>query len=216
MPAFSADVSTSALPQAAVASPSSWRDRLRWIPFAIWFLVIAGVMASLAISHWFSLPHPERRDDRLAAGLHELLHGTSDWAAVHVLYTDCQCSQRIIDHLESSKRPEKIHEVVLLVGDDPSIERRLAGKSYEIVRLTPDQLGARFGIIGAPLFVFVDPERTVRYIGGYTQRKQGPDIRDLAIMTEVQAGVAVADLPLFGCAIAQRLKELADPSATKR
>jgi hypothetical protein len=208
------------LPSAVVSDGKRWARGgiriARWLPLAIWFAGVTVLMSALAFSHWFSLPHPGKRDTRLAAGISELLRDSRGWAAIHVLYTDCQCSQRIIDHLVESDRPAGLHEVVVLVGSNAEMERRLRTKGYAIVAVEPEVLYKRFGIEGAPLFVFVDSEHVVRYIGGYTERQQGPDIRDLFIMRDVRAGVAISDLPLFGCAVSQRLKELADPLAIKR
>jgi hypothetical protein len=210
---------THALPQVARrwrGLGPSLRACVRWAPLMIWFVGLAAIMSALAVGHWFALPHPDKQDARLSAGMRQLLSGRDGWAAVHVLYTDCPCSRRIFDHLLESTRPVGMREVVLLVGDDPAIERRIRARPYEVVTVAPEALSKRFGIEGAPLLVVVDPQRQVRYIGGYTDRKQGLDIRDLAIIREVRAGVAISELPLFGCAVSQRLKELADPLAIKR
>ncbi|MBK7537283.1 MAG: hypothetical protein IPI49_18335 [Myxococcales bacterium] len=205
----------------AIASTSArekrWlRSFLQWLPLIVWFIAIAGVMSALAITHWMALPHPDKRDNQLAAGLGELLADRPGWAAVHALYTDCQCSQRVVDHLVNSKRPDALREVVLLVGHDPDLQARLQKKGMQVVSVDAETLFQRFGIEGAPLFMFVDPKHAVRYVGGYTRRKQGPEIEDLAIMREIRGGSEVADLPLFGCAVSERLKELADPMALKR
>lgn len=191
----------------------------RWTPLALWFCGILVLMAGLAIGHWFSLAPLDRGNSRLAAGLAELLPaGRGRWASIHVLYAECRCSQRIFEHLRASDRPRDLHEIVLLVGDDRdrAIATRLAERGFEVVSIAAETLAARFGIEGAPTFVLIDPERTVRYIGGYTLRQQGPDIRDLAIVREIRHGDDVADLPVFGCAVSQRLKAVFDPFAIKR
>lgn len=190
----------------------------RWTPITLWFCGVVVLMAALAINHLFSLPGPARRDSKLAAGLAELLpDDRGGWASIHVLYTECRCSQRIFEHLRTSDRPRGLHEIVLLVGDDrDAIAPQLVQRGFEVVSIAEDKLDARFGIEGAPAFVLVDPARNVRYSGGYTSRKQGPDISDLAIVREIREGGEVADLPLFGCAVSQRLKALLDPFAIRR
>lgn len=191
----------------------------RWTPLTIWFCGIVVLMAGLALGHWFSLAPLDRRGARLAAGLAELLPaGRGGWASIHVLYAQCRCSQRIVEHLRTSDRPRELHEVVLLVGEDRdhAIASRLAEPGFEVVSIAAETLAARFGIEGAPTFVLVDPARSVRYIGGYTIRQQGPDIRDLAIVREIRHGDRVADLPVFGCAVSQRLKAVFDPFAMRR
>ena len=213
----------------------------RWTPLTIWFCGIVVLMAGLAIGHWFSLAPLDRRDSRLAAGLAALLPDErGGWAAIHVLYTECRCSQRIVEHLRTSQRPPDLHEVVLLVGVEARASARerteeargsererkddreralassLAERGFEVVSIGAEMLDARFGIEGAPTFVLVDPARRVRYSGGYTIRQQGPDIRDLAIVREIRQGDEVADLPVFGCAVSERLKAVFDPFAIRR
>jgi hypothetical protein len=190
----------------------------RWAPITLWFGGIVVLMAALAISHLFSLPRLARRDSRLAAGLAALLpDNRGGWASIHALFTECRCSQRIFEHLRTSDRPRDLHEIVLLVGDDhDAIATQLTRRGFEVVSTAAEQLDARYGIEGAPTFVLVDPARNVRYSGGYTTRQQGPDIRDLAIVNEIRQGDEVADLPVFGCAISQRLKAVFDPFATRR
>jgi hypothetical protein len=184
----------------------------------LWFCGIVVLMSALAISHWFSLPRLARRDSRLAAGLAELLpNDRGGWASIHVLYTECRCSRRIFEHLRTSDRPRDLHEIVLLVGDDhDAIATQLSQRGFQVVSIPAEKLDARFGIEGAPTFVLVDPARDVRYSGGYTTRQQGPNIRDLAIVNEIRHGDEVADLPVFGCAISERLKAVFDPFATRR
>ena len=173
-------------------------------------------MSALAIGHWFTLPHPDAKDTRLAAGVRVLAGDGDGWAMVHVLYTECRCSQRILDHLLASDRPAGVRETVLLVGDDTGVGAKLRARGFRIVAAAGEELATRYGIEGVPLLVVADPAGAVRYSGGYTQRKQGPDIQDLAILRELQADGAAAALPVFGCAISRRLQEIADPLAIKR
>ena len=186
---------------------------------ALWFVGVVVLMATLALGHQFALAALDRQHPALTAGLARLLrHGAGGWAAVHVLYGRCRCSQRIAEHLRASQRPEDLRELVLLVGDehDDVTGARLAERGFEVVPVAAEALATRFGIEGAPAFVLIDPARRVRYLGGYTARKQGPDIRDLAIVREARQGVRVLDLPVFGCAVSQRLQALFEPFAQRR
>ena len=70
--------STAIFPLCAAIPRKPRRSALRlarWIPIAIWFVAVTVLMAVLAIGHWYALPHPDKRDARLAAGLAELLRG---------------------------------------------------------------------------------------------------------------------------------------------
>jgi hypothetical protein len=192
-----------------------WRG-LRWIPLAIWFVATASVLSALAIGHWFTLPHPDREDARLTTGIRALAGDADGWAMVHVLYTECRCSQRIFDHLVDGARPADVRETVVLVGDDHGVAARLAARGYRVVPVAAEALAARYGIEGVPLLVVLDPAHHIRYSGGYTTRLQGPDIQDVAIVRGLQATGVAVPLPVYGCATSRRLQRLADPLAIKR
>src|SRR5262245_36677818 len=195
---------------------STARRITRWIPIATWFVAVALVISALAIGHWIAMPRPDKRAAKLAAGLSELLRGSSGWAAVHVLAPDCRCSQRVLDHLVSSQRPASLHEAALVVGSDPDFQARLSSRGFAVVTVAPESLYERFGIESVPLFILVDPAGAVRYAGGYTLRQQGPDLEDVAIVRDIRAGIAKRELPVFGCAVSRRLKGYADPLGFKR
>ncbi len=130
---------------------------------------------------------------------------------VHVLYTECRCSQRIVSHLTESVRPEGVREHVLLVGNDARMEKALSEKSFAITHVTASELSARYHVGAAPLFLVVAPDGSIRYSGGYTSAKQGPEPKDLELFSEIQSrGIATA-LPIFGCAVSAELRALINP-----
>ncbi len=131
--------------------------------------------------------------------------------AVHVLYTECQCSQRIVEHLLTTDRPRDVVERVLLVGLDPALERRLGARGFQVVHSTTTELATRYHVAAVPLFVVVAPAGGVRYAGGYTTRKQGLDVRDLEILGDTGADRRPAALPLLGCAVSDRLRASLNP-----
>ena len=102
-------------------------------------------------------------------------------------------------------------ERVLLIGRDAELEARFASVGMPVILATEDEASATFHIVAAPTLVVVAPDDTVRYAGGYTERKQGPDPRDLAILAAVRAGHFVAPLPIFGCAVSARLRSTINP-----
>ncbi|HEY8945874.1 MAG TPA: hypothetical protein VIM73_16510, partial [Polyangiaceae bacterium] len=63
-----------------------------------------------------------------------------------------------------------------------------------------------YGIDAAPLLIVSDPKGEPRYVGGYTTRKQGPVLEDLSIVEQARRGSSLASLPIFGCAVSERLQ----------
>jgi hypothetical protein len=86
-------------------------------------------------------------------------------------------------------------------GDPPS---NLV-ESFDVRRVSSTDL-ATYEIEGAPLLLAVSPHGEVRYAGGYTDRKQGATFHDLVVLAAAY-DADVPALPLFGCAISDRLRQ---------
>jgi len=171
---------------------------------ATWLTGMLVLGAALLAKHVVALPAPAR-NERLLRTIADLrAHaGASDWLAVHVLYSECRCSQRVVAHLVSTARPSQLHEVVLWVGANPPAPE--LAQHFEVRRITSAQL-AGYGIDAAPLLIVSDPKGEPRYVGGYTTRKQGPVLEDLSIVEQARRGSSLASLPIFGCAVSERLQ----------
>ncbi|HEX3777046.1 MAG TPA: hypothetical protein VHV51_21380 [Polyangiaceae bacterium] len=174
------------------------------VALGVWlgFMLLLG--SALLAKHVVALPEPTK-DRHLAASLSALRAPSSKprWLAVHVLYSECRCSQRVVAHLISTTRPPAWEEILLWVGNgapDPALDR-----NFHVKRVSSAEL-ARLGVESAPMLVVLDPEDGIRYVGGYTTRKQGPVIEDLHIMQDAERGNAFSALPILGCAMSDRLK----------
>ncbi len=187
------------------------------VGFAAWAALLMVVVGTLMVGHWYTLPKPDKDDVVLTKALAKLRgSGESDaWMSVHVLYTECRCSQRVFDHLFTSKRIEGVSEKILLVGEDADIESRAKRAGYDVTVLSPAELNTRFSLESAPLLLVLNPEGSIVYSGGYTKRKQGPDIRDVAIMNSLMKNDSPDELPLYGCGTSAELQSLLDPLGIK-
>lgn len=179
-------------------------------------MVFAG--ASLMAGHLLTLPEPASRDLLAAAIAHSRTERESGrWLAIHVLYADCGCSQRVLDRLEDRSVATDATERLVLVGGTPdaAYDADMTARGYTVERLSPKQLGERYGVESAPMLIVSDPVDELRYVGGYTDRKRGPDIKDRDILEALGAGADVEELPLFGCAVSRELQGLVDPMGLK-
>lgn len=140
---------------------------------------------------------------------------SAPWLVVHALYADCRCSQRIVEHLLKRRALHDAAEHVLLVGVQPELEKSLNRAGFQTQVITPLELKSRFGAVAAPLLIVAGPDDRLRYVGGYTTHKQGPDIRDLDIIRGLMQDQPRAELPLFGCAVSRSLQRLLDPFSLK-
>jgi hypothetical protein len=177
-----------------------------------WFALMVLVSASLLGRHLLALPRPAA-DQALARSMATLRtpDDTGRWMAVHILDAECKCSRRIAEHLLATERPADVSEHVLLVGSDADLESRLSARGFQVTRVDPTQLFSRYHVQAVPLLVVSAPDGTVRYAGGYTARKQGPDPRDLAIVADARAGRAIEPIAVFGCAVGRQLQSAVNP-----
>jgi hypothetical protein len=200
------------------AVPPRAASRLRHLGKALlvlWLPAIVVPGALLMAAHVLTLPAPAAGDVGRALGSSRSESERGRLLAVHVLYGACPCSRRVVDHLVARGARRDVAERVLLVDGAPAIGAQLAGAGFLVEWLSADELHRRYHIESVPLLVVAGRDDTVLYMGGYTSAKQGPDIRDVAIIDEALAGGAAASLPLFGCAVSRELQRKIDPLGLK-
>lgn len=188
--------------------------------FVVWAALLFVTATSLSAAHFYAQPSPDSRDAELERALNGLRSAKdrNQWLAVHVLYAQCRCSRRILHHLATSARPGQVREKLLLVGWHDELAptlHQIAARGFEITRTTPTELRDRFHVEAAPLLLVIAPQGAVRYAGGYTERKQGPNPLDREIIAKLTSNQGASQLPLFGCAVSKELQALLDPLALR-
>jgi len=186
--------------------------------FAVWIAGFVVVGAYLLAPHLLTLPVPVPADPALVHSVAQRLPSQHGWLVLHVLDQDCQCSLRVLDHLLAGPRPAGVAERVVLIASapDPARIAAIRARGFDLDVVAPEALGERYHLSAAPLLLVVDPADAIRYLGGYTQRKQAGDIRDAAIITAVTRGERVQPLPTFGCAVGAALSATVDPLGIRR
>lgn len=201
-----------------VAQHGSSRRVIGRVALGLWLVVMLVAGSSLMSSHLLTLPLPDDRDAVAAAiGASRSDVDRDRWLAVHILYEACGCSARVLDELQDRHPSDDAVERIVLVAPEPNVAlaARFEGGGYVLEQLTPKELEARYGIVSAPMLIVVDDENDIRYLGGYTDRKRGPDIKDLDILAALAKGERVSELPLFGCATSRELQAALDPLGLK-
>lgn len=186
------------------------------LALSIWAALSLLISTSLAGGHWYSLPKPERAAPQLSQALARLrAPGERGWFDVHALYTHCRCSERIVRHLLERRPLGALHEHVLLIGPQSDQADPLRALGYRVHSVSALQLKQTFGISAVPLLMIADPRGRLHYAGGYTARKQGPEILDRSIIRDTLNARQPVELPVFGCAVSRELQKLLDPLALK-
>lgn len=179
--------------------------RFRWgraagrVALVAWFISAVGLSLSLLSKHLVPFRGPARTAELKRLFDQRPVDAGDRWLAVHVLNGECRCSLRIRDHLANTRRPAGWDEVVLWVGsmpEGPDLTRR----GFAVRRVNAREV-ARYGIHMTPVLVTFDPRGAITYVGGYSDRKQGPDMQDARVMSTVRRGAAMESLPVYGCAV---------------
>jgi hypothetical protein len=181
--------------------------------FVAWFVAVSVPAVYQLAEHTLSLPMPV--PDKLQAAM-MARHDAQRWTVVHVLYSECGCSKRVGDWLTERTPIEGAVERVIVVGDDhDELVTRLRVRGLDVEVTSAQDLVDHYGVVAAPLFVVSAPSGEVRYVGGYTEQKRGPVIRDRGIVEALERGERVEALPVLGCAVSKDLQRRVDPLALK-
>ena len=192
------------------------RRALAVCALVVWACGMIFVIACLMVSHWVALPHPTATDQAWSVQLNQTrTTQVGKWTAFHFLYGNCPCSRRILDHIVHRVPVDGCQEKIVFIGEDSEMTEAAMQRGFEVDCVTRDELKAQYGVEAAPLLTVLDPSGKVRFAGGYTTHKQGPQIQDERIIRELLSGGKVKDLPLFGCAVSNELKLLVDPLGLK-
>ncbi|MEO1528899.1 MAG: hypothetical protein AAFX06_26055 [Planctomycetota bacterium] len=181
----------------------------------VWLAVTGVCVASLTAAHWITLPHPPVGDTLKAVVAEDERH--DQLRAFHFLYRDCPCSRRVLDDVLDRPSVEGVIERVVLISVSAHDDAETINfpEDFEVDRCTPPELLSRYGVESAPLLVVVRNDGEIVYSGGYTTRKQGPEIRDEEILTALARSESVESLPVYGCAVSEELQQLVDPLRLK-
>lgn len=183
----------------------------------IWATTMTLIGACLMVGHWVSLPAPSFDDPHLLnlTAASSMESADREWSATHFLFGKCPCSRRVLDRIIGRSPHGEVNEKIVLIDGDEPLRQSAEDAGYRVEVVEAYELKDRYGVEAAPLLVVVDPQGVVKYSGGYTARKQGPDIQAEAILSRLVAGEEVESLPLYGCAVSRNLQAIVDPLRLK-
>jgi len=193
-----------------------------YVGLLVWVSVCVVIGVYTLASHLLTLPAPATSDAVLHRGIaaHRRIDQRDRWLVLHVVFDECACSQRVLEHLLAVTPTPGVPERIVLVTEHPATTEGVVAaaktRGFDVEVVVPDQLVDDYHIEAAPLLVIVDPHDDVRYVGGYTLRQQAADIRDRAVIAATLRGEAVTPLPTFGCAVGRSLKSKLDPLGLRR
>lgn len=183
---------------------------------SVWFAACALLLGNLGVAHVVSMPDPEAGSlAGLLASLDKLRQQQSGEFVVHVLAADCSCTEGLFRHLLSKGPDHAAEEMFLFVAermDDNNVgkARQARQAGFRFVSIRPEELAA-IGLEAAPVLAVFDQSRSIRYLGGYYDHSAAANPRDQQIRQALATGDMPAPLPIYGCAVSERLKQAFDP-----
>ena len=193
------------------------RTALVRVGFSAWNVTVTVPGAYLMAGHLLTLPTPVETDPAVAAAI-DAAREPADrgrWLVVHVMYADCGCSQRLLTQLVTRRALPDVRERVVLVGHDEALGARLRNAGFGFEELTAEELAQKYRAESAPMLMVANPAGALVYAGGYSDRKRGPETKDVEVVRQLQRGERVARLPLYGCAVSKKLQGELDPLGLK-
>src|ERR1041384_8116769 len=136
---------------------SAMRRLVIYGALTVWAAVCLAIGVYQLASPLLTLPAPAPADPVLHGGIaaHRRFHQLDRWLALHVVYDECKCSQRVLDRLLVEPRPPGIAERVILVTEHRAERSEwiaaIQAHGFELDVVTPDQLVADYAIEAAPL-----------------------------------------------------------------
>jgi hypothetical protein len=185
--------------------------------FSVWAAIVIVPSAYMMAGHLLTLPVPAEGDPRVAAAV-DATRAPDErgrWLAVHIMNEDCGCSQRLMTYLLSRRALADVRERIVLIGHDDALAKRARDAGFGFEELGPAELTQRYLAESAPMLMVANPAGKLLYVGGYADRRRGPDTKDLDVIHHLQRGERVEKLPLFGCAVSEKLQEDLDPLGLK-
>jgi hypothetical protein len=176
----------------------------------VWFVAISVPLSRWTASH-HALPGPVADTNETAAA-----QSATEWRAIHVLSSQCGCSELVAEHLIARRAQAGLEEHIWVVDGPAAWEARLSAAGFKVSPHTGESLAANTGIEGVPWLLF-QRGKFVGYSGGYSVQppRPGSAFEDLAIWRTLETGGTPKRLPAYGCATSRLLKAARDPLAVK-
>lgn len=198
-----------------MAKAGSNSAAVKWFLVAVglsgWFTACALILGNLGIGHVVSMPKPEAGSlSGLLGALQKLRQRDAGEFVVHVLSADCSCTESLFRHLLDNGPQGSADEVFLFVGENAAKAQQARQAGYRFVSIESDTLAA-MGLESAPVLAVFDSDGAIRYLGGYYDHPAAANPRDQRLRQALAAGEAPAPLPIYGCAVSERLKQAFDP-----
>jgi hypothetical protein len=202
----------------AVATPNikkkpKWlSEKVLLVLLVAWLLACTAVISALSLGHVVALPLPE---DSAVGRFKTMLLSyknaeLSTQFVAHILAEDCSCTRSLAEHLLSKGPRKASDELILFVGNNSELASEAAAAGFRFQQIASSEL-TEMGLESAPVLAVFDRDQNLNYLGGYYDHPAAIRPLNESIRDSITSGALLEPLPIFGCAISQRLQEAFDP-----
>jgi hypothetical protein len=173
-----------------------------------WMIAVTFVMGRIGLLHNLPFFPDKNIIAQKSAG--------SLWTMTHVLGKGCKCSEQVFNYLIKRGPQSDLEENVILLGDVPEYRAALEKRGFKVTEKNPRELATEKAI-GVPFLLINSAKGEGVYAGGYASSMidERTPLLDLQILHSLRDGKSASELPIFGCAVSQRMQKLIDPLELK-
>lgn len=174
----------------------------------LWMIVVTIVMGRIGLLHNLPLFPDKNIITQKSAG--------PRWTMTHVLGKGCKCSEQVFNYLVKRGPQPDLEENVILLGDVPAYRDALIKRGFRVTKKDPREIASEKAV-GVPFLLITSAKGEGVYAGGYASSliDERTPLLDLKILQSLRDGKNASELPIFGCAVSQRMQKLIDPLELK-
>lgn len=163
-------------------------------------------------SHLVSMPTPQNVENFIKKIKNNYYKNDGRAVIVHTIYEKCSCTNSLLKHLVERGLQASSHEVVFVIGSRAPFETELSAKGFSVFKMKQQDFVKEFGIEAAPLLTLINSKGDLMYMGGYFKTSEARISTDQDIIQRALIeGQPYKPLPLYGCAVSDRLQKYIDP-----
>jgi len=151
-----------------------------------------------------------------------IVHDTNNLGVIHFITPKCSCSKEIFNHLMQRgpiSEDRAIESVVIVDDNRLNFHDKLKERGFSTKAFTSEELLARVStsMKGVPLLIIYDQDKTIQYIGGYSENLINPlvKINIMSFIDKIALGESVKSFPVKGCSVSEEYKKILDPLGLK-
>ena len=193
------------------------KSHVQYFFVILWIVIISGVVGSIHSWHFADFS-PNQEEMNIST----IVHDTNNLGVIHFLTPKCSCSKEIFNRLieRGPISKDKAFESVVIVDDNAlNFQDKLTQRGFLAQAFTSEELVARVSssMKGVPLLIIYDQDKTIQYIGGYSENLINPlvKINIMKFIDKIARGKSVKPFPVKGCSVSEEYKKILDPLGLK-